>query len=481
MGTMKRTHAIARQLASGLGLITAALGLAGLGGWIVDQPLLRELAGSYASMKANTAIGLMGAGLALFAFTALPRASRAGFALCYGGAGLAGILGLLTLIQHLARVDLGIDQLIVSDPWTTADLHPGRMPRAAAAGLLLFGLASLFTPRPPKWSFWAGFTCTAIGFWASLFAIVTYMFDAHSLETFASFARFSMHSAISFLVLFTGAMLATPDRGWARIVMTDKLGGVMARRLLPLMAVLPLAILWLAHKGAELGYYPDRLGEYVGAVALLIILTTVVLVACGRLNVLDAHRRTVEEGRQRAHADAMRMREIADTDALTELANRRRFLAFAQEKIALGVEQGTPLALLMVDIDHFKRINDTYGHAAGDQALRLLGATLRESTRKADCAARLGGEEFAILLAGATPAVALAIAERICEQVAKLAVLDGTGRQFGYTVSIGLAALGEGETRPEDLLARADAALYRAKRGGRNRVESADPTERHAA
>jgi diguanylate cyclase (GGDEF)-like protein len=480
MGT-KRTHIVARNMAAGLGLLAAALGVLGVGGWVIDVAPLRDLASSYASMKANTGIGLIGAGLALFAFTALPLKSRTGQVLRRGGAAAAGIIGLLTLIEHLASVDLGIDQLFVSDPWTTGDLHPGRMPRAAAAGLVLYGLATVFTPRAPQWSFWTGFTCTAIGFWASVFAIVAYLFDAHSLETFASFARFSMHTAISFVVLFTGVMLATPDRGWARIVMTDKLGGVMARRLLPLMAVLPLAILWLTHKGAELGYYPDRLGEYIGAVALLIVLTTIVLVGCGRLNVLDAHRRTIEEGRQRAHADALRMREIAGTDALTELANRRRFLVFAQEAMVRGAEQGTPVALLMVDIDHFKRINDTYGHAAGDQALRLLGATLRESTRRADCAARLGGEEFAILLPGAAPAVARSIAERICEQVAKLAVLDGAGRQFGYTVSIGLAALAEGDTRPEDLLARADAALYRAKRGGRNRVETAGPGERHAA
>jgi diguanylate cyclase (GGDEF)-like protein len=88
--------------------------------------------------------------------------------------------------------------------------------------------------------------------------------------------------------------------------------------------------------------------------------------------------------------------------------------------------------------------------------------------------ARLGGEEFAILLPGATPALAQGIAERICDQVAKLAVLDGTGRQFGFTVSIGLAARADADARPEDLLARADAALYRAKRAGRNRVVRAE-------
>jgi diguanylate cyclase (GGDEF)-like protein len=262
--------------------------------------------------------------------------------------------------------------------------------------------------------------------------------------------------------------------------MTNKLGGFMARRLLPPIAVLPLGILWLSQKGADLGLYPERLGEYVAAVVLLIVLTTIVLVACGRLNVLDAHRRTVEEGRRRAHAAAVRLQAIAHTDSLTGLSNRRHFLAVAGEAIDSAQEFGASLSLLMVDIDHFKRINDTYGHAAGDQALRLLGATLKESTRRDDCVGRLGGEEFAILLPDASAEVAQDIAERICRHATTLAILDGRGQRFGFSVSIGLACLAPSDAKPEDLLARADAALYRAKRGGRNRVE-ADLPARDAA
>jgi diguanylate cyclase (GGDEF)-like protein len=478
--TVKRTHVISRKLAAGCGLFATALGAIGLAGWFLDLPALRNALDSYAVVKANTALGIVGAGLALFAFTALPRQSLVGQVLRRGGTALAGFIGLLTLLQHFTGVDLGIDELLVRDPWTTADLFPGRMPRSAAMGLLLYGLAALFLPRAPAWSFWTGFTCTAIGFWAAVFVCVAFLLAPDSLYAFPWFATFSTHSSISFLALFTGVMLATPERGWARIVMTNKIGGFMARRLLPPIAVLPIGILWLAQKGGDLGLYPERLGQYVAAVVLLIALTTIALVACGRLNVLDAHRRTVEEGRQRAHAAAIRLREIAEMDPLTELSNRRRFLAVATESITSAHEQPGQLALLMVDIDHFKRINDTYGHPAGDQALRLLARTLRESTRKADCVARLGGEEFAILLPGATPAVAQGIAERMCEQVAKLAVLDGAGRQFGFTVSIGLATLAEADAKPEDLLARADAALYRAKRAGRNRVEI-DAAARDAA
>ena len=478
--TVKRTHVVSRRIAAGLGLFAAALGAMALVAWFFDSEPLKEALGGYALMKANGALAIAAAGLALFAYTALPRASVLGSALRRGGGGLAGLIGLLTLIEHLAGVDFGIDQLLVADRATTPDLHPGRMPRAGASGLVLLGLVAAFLPRAPAWCFWTGFAFNAVGFWAAMFVCVAFVVAPDSLYAFWWSARVSAHSSIAFLALFTGAMLATPDRGWARIVMTDKLGGVMARRLLPLMAVLPLSILWLARKGGELGLYPEPLGEYLAAIALLIVLTTVVLVTSGRLNVLDAHRREVEEGRQRAHAAALRMREISETDALTGLSNRRHFLELAAAAIAEAQQAGRPVSLLMVDIDHFKRINDGFGHAAGDKALRLLSATLKESTRKADCVARLGGEEFALLLPGATAAIAQDIAERICRHAATLIIVDDAGKSFGFTLSIGLTSLAAADARPEDLLARADAALYRAKHAGRNRVV-AEPEARDAA
>jgi diguanylate cyclase (GGDEF)-like protein len=470
--TVKHSHAVSRRLAAVLGLSAALIGAAGLAAWVFPAEWLIEAYGAHARMKANTGLGIAAAGLSLFAYAALPKSSVAGLVLRRGGGILALLIGALTLLQHLTGADFRIDQLIVADPGTTQDLRPGRMPRAAAAGLVLFGLASALMPRAPAWCFWTGFVLNAVGFWLALFIAVAFVLAPDALYAFWWSARVSVPTAVAFLALFTGVMLAVPDRGWARIVMSDKLGGVMARRLLPLMAVLPLGTLWLVKTGSEHGLYPDPLGEYIAAVVLLIALTTVVLVTSGRLNVLDAQRRTAEKERQSAQAAALRLREISETDALTGLSNRRHFLDAAGAAIPAARGEGRPLSLLMVDIDHFKRINDTFGHAAGDNALRLLGATLKESTRRADCVARLGGEEFAILLPGATAAIAQDIAERICRHTATLAVLDDRGRSFGFTVSIGLAALTPADRRPEDLLARADAALYRAKRAGRNRVEA---------
>jgi diguanylate cyclase (GGDEF)-like protein len=164
-----------------------------------------------------------------------------------------------------------------------------------------------------------------------------------------------------------------------------------------------------------------------------------------------------------------RVREQAHTDELTNLANRRAFLGVGTAALDQARRYQRPLSLLMLDIDHFKKINDTYGHAAGDAALRAMASTLRKAARASDTPGRLGGEEFAVLLPETNAAEALVLAERIRHDVKALEVThDGTTIRF--TASIGIA---EQTAKTEDidaLLHEADEALYEAKEGGRDRV-----------
>jgi diguanylate cyclase (GGDEF)-like protein/PAS domain S-box-containing protein len=162
------------------------------------------------------------------------------------------------------------------------------------------------------------------------------------------------------------------------------------------------------------------------------------------------------------------LRRQAETDPLTGLANRRAFfVAFALGRAA-AERNGTPSALLMLDIDHFKLVNDRHGHAAGDAVLRALAGQIRASMRSGDLAARLGGEEFAILLCDSSPEGAARFAERLRTRVAQNLRIPGKPEE-AVTISIGLAQI-----RPDEdadaALARADQALYEAKRQGRNRV-----------
>lgn len=162
------------------------------------------------------------------------------------------------------------------------------------------------------------------------------------------------------------------------------------------------------------------------------------------------------------------LRIRAETDPLTGIMNRRSFFARAAEEIARTRRSAEPLALILLDIDHFKSVNDTYGHAAGDAILRLLTSTVQRQLRNYDRFARLGGEEFAVLVPGVSLQDALGVAERIRLQIADLILPILEGRRM--TASFGVSVLLADDVAIDDVLARADMALYDAKKGGRNRV-----------
>ena len=161
--------------------------------------------------------------------------------------------------------------------------------------------------------------------------------------------------------------------------------------------------------------------------------------------------------------------QLATHDALTELYNRRHFTELAEKELSRALRHERPLVLAILDLDHFKPINDRYGHIAGDAVLRQFSEILRAHVRADDIAARIGGEEFAVLLPETGPEEGLRFAERLRAAVADAAFSPG-GESRRITVSIGLAATGPERYTRSVLMREADAALYRAKDGGRNRV-----------
>jgi diguanylate cyclase (GGDEF)-like protein len=163
----------------------------------------------------------------------------------------------------------------------------------------------------------------------------------------------------------------------------------------------------------------------------------------------------------------MRHKIAATIDPLTGLFNRRAFMNDAEAAIARRASRSEPFAVLLADLDHFKTINDLYGHAIGDRVLKIFAATLARCIGANDLSGRFGGEEFAILMPGADEDAALALGERIRATFAD-AASELDGRAVAATVSIGVAASRVGDL--DGLLGRADSALYRAKQDGRNRV-----------
>lgn len=185
------------------------------------------------------------------------------------------------------------------------------------------------------------------------------------------------------------------------------------------------------------------------------------------MDALELAREELEEKQAQLLRLNAQLQSLANTDSLTQLENRRSFEEALEYQLAFQRRQPMHVGLMLLDIDHFKRINDVHGHNCGDDVLGKMGKILRKLMREVDSAARIGGEEFAMILPGIDEQSLHAAAERIRKQ------LEVTKWRHGpATVSIGITMLRKNDTR-EEVLQRVDSALYHAKRSGRNCVKSA--------
>ena len=166
------------------------------------------------------------------------------------------------------------------------------------------------------------------------------------------------------------------------------------------------------------------------------------------------------------YRQALRM---AYTDSLTGLCNRSNMIQQIQREISLARRERRPMSLVMVDIDHFKHINDRHGHLSGDQVIQCVAQGLRQSLRDFDLIFRYGGEEFVIVMGGADEQAAIPVAERMRKAIAALRHPTEGGESIAPTISLGVTGLSD-KDNPESLIARADQAMYQAKKTGRNRI-----------
>ncbi|WP_051293819.1 GGDEF domain-containing protein [Pseudoduganella violaceinigra] len=169
----------------------------------------------------------------------------------------------------------------------------------------------------------------------------------------------------------------------------------------------------------------------------------------------------------------VQLRRLSEVDALSGLLNRRKLMHLLAEHFDTFERYATPMAMLIFDIDHFKRVNDAHGHLAGDIVIKTTADVCRRELRNTDAPARLGGDEFVVLMPHTSGEQAAPIAERLRQRIAEsLHALGAVGE--GATISGGLAEFGAADASCEDVLQRGDDALYRAKRSGRNRIVSID-------
>lgn len=222
----------------------------------------------------------------------------------------------------------------------------------------------------------------------------------------------------------------------------------------------------------------DATGSY-----LLVFIVAPITVTAALLGLIMMTVRRLADEREQALTEAREaaehFRQLATYDSLTGAYNRRLFMDLAEAELSQSRRNGQAFSLLLLDLDQFKRINDSYGHASGDAALRYTAQCVRSALREYDIFGRLGGEEFAVVLTGIDPAQALQVCNRLRETLAAGTICHDK-HSFGITMSGGVAIARAGDT-VESLLADADAALYRAKGTGRNRIELATDTRVGAA
>jgi diguanylate cyclase (GGDEF)-like protein len=231
-----------------------------------------------------------------------------------------------------------------------------------------------------------------------------------------------------------------------------------------------------AYFGGQYGLFPIETVHILGRPAFLILPKILNLGAgCLVLGLLLLRwlPLAVKE-RSMAEQHATDLETLAAVDWLTGLCNRRHFETLAHAELARSQRYVRPMSILLIDIDHFKAVNDRYGHAAGDRVLQAVAAVCQAAKRDADVVARVGGEEFALVLPETTDIAATQFAERLRAQIRDWS-LSIDGRTLALTVSIGVAGATLSTSGVGELMRRADQALYEAKRSGRNRVVVSRP------
>ena len=216
-------------------------------------------------------------------------------------------------------------------------------------------------------------------------------------------------------------------------------------------------------------FQPSQL--QVGMALAVLVFSSFMLRATGKLCAALEKAFCLTHEMERAHHVAS---SAAQTDELTGLRNRRAFFEHAQQLYSHSQREQRPLCALMLDIDHFKHINDTYGHQVGDEVLRQIGGVIKASFRETDVYGRLGGEEFAVLLADTPIDTAVGIAEQLGQAIAQLQFVHHSHGRQGMTASLGVAVASAAHSDLHTLLNSADQAMYRAKALGRNQVVAAD-------
>ncbi|GAB3853863.1 hypothetical protein GCM10028801_07020 [Nocardioides maradonensis] len=445
----------ARRIPSYAGGLVCAIGVAMLVGWFRHFSVLAPVIPALPTMKANTALAATFSGLSLVGH------GRWGRWLAL----VPLAIGAATLVEWISGHALGIDELLVQDPF--ASLNPGRSSPQAATSLVVFALARVLSAGRPRLAHVGGLLTAA---YACLVLVLElgWLFRAPELASLNGGPGIAVPSATSIALLALGLAGLHADRRPLVYLWDGGPAGTVVRRLLPWVIVAP----------PTLGLVPVlahnlNLGTATFAGSMMVLLVVVVTVTAQSIHRVEVDRARAEQALRDAE---QRARQLAERDPLTGIWNRRWFEA--ELRTVLGHQSEEPGgALLVVDVDHFKTVNDTAGHQAGDRVLVAVARALVGAVPEPASVSRIGGDEFAVVVPRGDRVSIERLAAAAIEAVREASVHAGTAL---VTASVGVALFADlprdGRTE-QALLVRADEALYAAKRGGRDRHRTYRPTE----
>jgi diguanylate cyclase (GGDEF)-like protein len=464
--TLPRVTVTLRAVSRVAAVIPIIVSVLVLLGWWGDIELLKRIVPGLVAMNPATAIGFLCLGIALAILVRHPAQTGVSVPhrIAEGLALFAALLGFFKVLAITGIVDLGIDQILFHQKLVASDFGlPNQMAPNTALNFILVGLALMnIDRRLSRW--WPSQFLTVVAAMSSALALMGYAYGVKSFYGIGAYIPMALHTAMTFFVISIGILCARPERGIMAVVSSGSSGGVMIRRLLPAVVILPAALGWIQLE-AQKAQLVDPDFEMWLLVVLIMSVFAILVGWNGRL----LFRADID------HANAEKMLAYQAThDALTELPNRRLFTEQLARELDRAKKTGATTAVLFLDLDLFKVINDSLGHVVGDELLVAAGERICQSLDKGDLGARISGDEFTVLLPN------LASRERAVEVSNRLLTAFGVPFTLGphevfTTASIGIAYSEPNDT-PVNLIRHADIAMYQAKARGKARVEIFEPT-----
>lgn len=474
----------------------ALIGIGGLAiiGWIWHLPLLISVLSGYVHMVFNTALCLLLAGIALLLPLLYPPLEKK---LWMAVGGLLILIAGLTLSQYIFNYSLGIDKLFI-EPWL-ADQNPfpGRMAYTAAISFILCGFCFILIPTVQKKHY--GLLIQLLIFiiiLAAICSILSYLVKFQFLYDWYAYTRMAIHPSLGFILLGIGLssswqryesqLVWYPEYEIRKILLLSSfflfcvaLITAMVSFVVISDSKVPSADLIPLQSYPESTFYLLNAQEFRLAV-ILDIFIIIVGISLFYWQVSPLVKRTVDSERNaRENFEKLQKNEVAlleaetelkyraDHDALTGLVNRTVLKNSMLKDLAYAERHNQYLAVLFFDIDHFKTINDTYGHDVGDLVLKEIADRLLKNTRGFDTAARIGGDEFILVLTEVHSLDAIkTTAKKIIELIEKPITL--ADRELKTTTTIGISVYPTDGNDPQTLIKKADIALYQAKNQGRD-------------